>query len=59
MVELGDSVMDEQTDRPFGPSPGPQGAGQTKIVLLPTPSMRATQSPNLVGFHPMVKEEIV
>ena len=41
----------------FGPSPGPQGAG-LKNVLLCARFMWVTHTPNLVGFRPMVKEEI-
>ena len=39
---------------PFGPSPGPQGAGPKKNVLLHTLSMWATHTPNLVEFRPTV-----
>ena len=38
----------------FGLSPGPQGAGPQKNVLLRAPFMWATHTPNLVGFLPMV-----
>ena len=40
--------------RPFGPSPGPQGAGPKKNVPLHTLFMWATHTPNLVEFRPMV-----
>ena len=50
-------MMHGQTDKPFGPSPGPQGHSNF-FWLLHTQSMLATNTPNLVGFHPMVKKEI-
>ena len=42
----------------LAPPQGPRSQGQKKKVPMHDPFMWATHTPNLVGFRPMVKEEI-